>query len=80
MNNDGIVRKIDELGRIVMPVEIRRALGIAERDPLLIRIEEDEIILRKYEPVCIFCGENRDLAEFKGKTVCAACVREMNDN
>ena len=78
MQKTGIIRKVDELGRIVLPVEIRRTLGICERDPLQIRIEEDEIILRKFEPMCIFCGESRGLAEFKGKTVCSICIREMN--
>ncbi len=79
MDKTEMVRKVDELGRIVLPVEIRRTLGIGEREPLLIRIEEDEIILKKFEPICIFCGANRGLAEFKGKTVCATCVREMNN-
>ncbi len=78
MDKTGMVRKIDELGRIVLPVEIRRTLGIGERDRLLIRIEENEIILKKFEPMCIFCGENRSLVEHKGKTVCPACIREMN--
>ncbi len=78
MHNNGIVRKVDELGRIVLPMEIRRIMGIAERDSLVISLAENEIIIRKHEPICLFCGGNRGLREFRGKIVCADCVRDMN--
>jgi transcriptional pleiotropic regulator of transition state genes len=78
MHNNGIVRKVDELGRIVLPMEIRRIMGISERDSLVISLNENEIVIRKYEPICLFCGSNRNLHEFRGKTVCADCIREMN--
>ncbi len=78
MQNNGIVRKVDELGRIVLPMEIRRIMGIAERDALVISLNENEIVIRKYEPICLFCGSNRNLKEFRGKTVCADCIRDMN--
>ena len=78
MRNNGIVRKVDELGRIVLPMEIRRIMGIAERDALVISMNENEIVIRKYEQICLFCGSNRNLREFHGKTVCTDCIREMN--
>lgn len=78
MHNNGIVRKVDELGRIVLPIEIRRIMGIAEKDALVISMNENEIVMRKHEPICLFCGNNRALKEFRGKTVCADCIREMN--
>ena len=68
-----IVRKVDELGRIVLPVELRRILDIAEKDALEIYVDDNTIILKKYEPTCIFCGDSTDVSEFKGKNICAAC-------
>ncbi len=78
MRNNGIVRRVDELGRIVLPIEIRRIMGIAERDALVISMNENEIVMRKHEPICLFCGNNQGLREFRGKTVCKDCIREMN--
>ena len=78
MHNNGIVRKVDDVGRIVLPIEIRRIMGIAERDSLLISMNENEIVIRKHEPICLFCGSNRGLKDFRGKTICAECIREMN--
>lgn len=79
MKSTGIVRKVDELGRIVLPSELRKHMDIAERDALEFYIEGDTIILRKYEPACIFCGDARDVEHFKGKNVCKSCLREMAD-
>lgn len=79
MKSTGIVRKVDELGRIVLPVELRRTLDIAERDPLEIFVEGDTVILRKYQPTCIFCDETRGIVSFKGKNVCPSCVKKLND-
>ena len=78
MKSTGIIRKVDDLGRIVLPIELRRSLDIAERDELEIFMEGDRIVLEKYEPACIFCASDRDLAVFRGKNVCRNCVRAMN--
>lgn len=77
MKSTGIVRKVDELGRIVLPIELRRTLGIAEKDSLEIYVDEDSIILRKYAPACIFCGSADNIVQHKGKNVCGACVKEI---
>ena len=77
MKATGIVRRIDELGRVVIPKEIRRTLRIKEGDPLEIFTEGDEIILKKYQPGCIFCNDARNVTLFKGKLVCEKCLAEM---
>ena len=59
MKSTGVVRKMDDLGRIVIPIELRRTLDIAERDELEIYMENDRIILQKFEPACIFCGKRK---------------------
>lgn len=69
MKSTGIVRKLDELGRITLPIELRRTLGVSERDALEIFVEDDRIILTKYEPTDIFTGEKEDLYDFCGKKV-----------
>ena len=74
MKSTGIVRKVDELGRIVLPIEMRRTLDIAERDSLEIYVDGDKIILKKYQPACIFCENTRDIINFKGKNVCPDCI------
>ncbi len=78
MKSTGIVRKVDELGRIVLPIELRRTLDIAERDALEIYVEGTTIVLKKYEPACIFCGDSKNVTVFKGKSVCANCLKELN--
>ena len=77
MKSTGITRKVDDLGRIVLPIELRRTLDIAERDELEIFIEGDRIILKKYEPSCIFCNCVRGLTIYEGKNVCRDCIRKM---
>jgi transcriptional pleiotropic regulator of transition state genes len=80
MKSTGIVRKVDELGRIVLPIELRRTLDIAERDPLEIYTESnDTIILKKYQPTCIFCGESDGVRVYKGKNVCASCAKALSE-
>lgn len=74
MKSTGIVRKVDELGRIVIPIEMRRTLGISERDQLELFSETDNIILRKYSPACVFCGNTQNNREYKGKRVCLDCI------
>ena len=70
MKSTGIVRKVDELGRIVLPIELRRTLDISEKDTLEIYVEGSAIVLRKYRPSCIFCDSTRDVFQFKGR-ICA---------
>lgn len=77
MKSTGIVRKIDELGRVVLPIELRRNLGIAEKDPIEIYVDEDTIILKKYAPSCVFCNSSKDVVNYKGKNVCEKCIQEL---
>ncbi|MCL2164101.1 MAG: AbrB/MazE/SpoVT family DNA-binding domain-containing protein [Oscillospiraceae bacterium] len=77
LKSTGIVRKVDELGRIVLPIELRRTLDIEIKDPLEIYVEGDAVILKKYEPACVFCGETQDTVEFGEKTVCIKCTRAL---
>lgn len=74
MKSTGIVRKVDELGRVVIPIELRRTLNIEEKDSLEIYVDGDKIILRKYEPACIFCGNAAGVENFKGKKICRSCM------
>ena len=77
MKSTGIVRKVDELGRIVLPIELRRTLNIDEKDALEIYVDGASVILRKYEPSCVFCGAAGDVVSYKGKNVCRACQKAM---
>jgi transcriptional pleiotropic regulator of transition state genes len=79
MKSTGIVRKVDELGRVVIPIELRRTMDIAERDALEIFVEGSHIILKKYEPACIFCGQAKDVINYKGKNICPKCFEEMKN-
>ena len=78
MKSTGIVRSIDELGRIVVPKEFRKTLGISAGDPVEISSEGDKIILTKYSPVCHFCGGTESIVQFKEKNVCSACIEELS--
>ncbi len=77
MKSTGIIRKIDELGRVVLPIEIRHTLGIAHKDPIEIYVEGQNIILKKYQPSCVFCGEHMNTTTFKGKVVCENCLNDL---
>ena len=77
MKSIGIVRKIDELGRIVLPIETRRQLGLDAKDGVEIFVDEDKIILKKYAPACIFCNQSVDTVVYKGKNICAHCMAEL---
>lgn len=79
MKSTGIVRKVDELGRIVLPIELRRTLGIEEKDRIEISVDGESIILRKYQPACIFCDNAKDIINYKGKNICPDCIRAMNE-
>jgi len=77
MNATGIVRNLDNLGRIVLPIELRRTLDISAGDALEIYVDGASIILRKYQPACIFCGKSKGVRNFKGKNICADCLKEL---
>ena len=77
MKSTGIVRKIDELGRIVLPIEIRNTMDIKNRDAIEIFVDEDKIILKKYEPSCVFCNNAGNVTYFKGKLICADCLETL---
>mgnify|MGYP002516823314 FL=1 len=77
MKSIGIVRKIDELGRIVLPIELRNKMDINTKDSVEIFVDNDKIILKKYQPCCIFCGNADNVTMFKGKLVCRDCIEEM---
>lgn len=77
MKSTGIVRKVDELGRIVLPIELRRTLDIAERDPLEIYVDGATIILKKYQPACLFCDSADDVVVYQGKNICRECLEKL---
>ena len=77
MKSTGVVRQLDTLGRIVLPIELRRTMDIGVKDMLEIFVEGDEIILKKYQPSCIFCGNADNVTYYKGKLVCLDCIAEL---
>lgn len=77
VKSTGIVRKVDDLGRIVIPIELRRTLGIEIKDSLEIYVENDQIILKKYLPACTFCANASGITIFKGKNVCSECLVDL---
>lgn len=77
MKATGIVRNIDDLGRIVLPMELRRTLGINIKDPMEIFVEGDSIIIKKHQPNCIFCGSEKNVVSFKDKNICEVCKKEL---
>ena len=77
MKATGIVRPVDPLGRVVIPVELRRTLNIKTDDSLEVFVDGDFIMLKKYEPACIFCGNAKDVEHIHGKNVCRSCLDEM---
>lgn len=79
MKSTVIVRKVDELGRIVLPIEMRRTLDIGEKDALEIYVEGSSVILKKYKPSCVFCDATKDITVFKGKNICPKCLKELKE-
>ncbi len=77
MKSTGIIRKIDELGRFVIPMEMRNKLDISNNDSLEIYVEGTSIILKKHQPDCVFCGSSKTVINYKGKNVCEKCLNEM---
>ena len=78
MKSTGIVRPLDSLGRIVLPIELRRTMGMDVKDPVEIFVQGDRIVLRKYQPACIFCGSEKDLVEHGDYNVCRACIESLS--
>ena len=79
MKATGILRKVDELGRVVIPIELRNKLDIHEKDPLEIYVEGNDIILRKFQPNCIFCGNTKKLVPFNNKLICSKCHEKIKN-
>lgn len=79
MKSTGVVRKVDELGRIVLPIEIRKVLDINPKDAIEIFTDNDKIVLQKYAPACIFCNDTEDVIYFNGKRVCTACIKQLKE-
>ena len=77
MKSTGIVRQMDSLGRIVLPIELRRTLDIAQKDSLEIYVDDSAIILKKYQPSCIFCGNADNVIYFKDKRICSSCLEKI---
>lgn len=77
MKSTGIVRKLDNLGRIVLPIELRKTLKLADNDAVEIFTEGDNIILRKYETSCVFCGSTKNTSTFKDRCVCQKCIEKI---
>lgn len=79
MKSTGIVRKVDELGRVVLPIELRRTMGIAIKDPIEIFVDGHSIVLKKYGPSCIFCNSMDEIVYYKGKNVCKDCWDDIHN-
>ena len=78
MKSTGIVRRVDELGRVVIPIELRNKFDIKEKDPIEIYVDGSSIILKKYEPNCIFCGNSKNLISYKDKLICSKCAQKLS--
>ena len=78
LKSTGIVRQVDDLGRIVIPKELRKTMNIKRKDPMEIFVEENNIIFSKYKKGCLFCGEMGDTFEFKRVTICKKCLEKIN--
>lgn len=79
MKSTGIVRRVDELGRIVLPVELRRTLGIDDKDSLEIYVDNDSIVLKKYAPACIFCNSADAITQYMGRNICGECLKKLKN-
>jgi transcriptional pleiotropic regulator of transition state genes len=77
MKSTGIIRRVDELGRVVIPIEIRNQFNIVEKDPIEIYVDGSSIILKKFEPNCLFCGSNEDLLSYNDKLICSECAKKI---
>ena len=77
MKSTGIIRRMDELGRVVIPIEIRNQFNIAEKDQIEIYVDGSSIVLKKFEPNCIFCGNTKNLLEYHDKLICKDCSKKI---
>ena len=77
MKSTGMVRTVDHLGRIVLPIEIRKTMDIKEKDPIEIYTDDGKIILMKYHPACVFCNNADDVVYFSGKRICPECLKKI---
>lgn len=77
MKATGIVRKVDELGRVVLPIELRNKFNIQVKDPIEIFVDGNSIVLKKYEPNCIFCGSSKELISHHDKLICTKCIEKI---
>ena len=77
MKSTGMVRMVDHLGRIVLPIEIRKTMDIKEKDPIEIYTDENKIILMKYHPACVFCNNADNVVYFNGKRICEDCLKKI---
>jgi transcriptional pleiotropic regulator of transition state genes len=73
----GIIRQIDELGRIVIPIEIRKRFGLGEKDPLEISVRDEVILLSRPRSLCVFCGGSADIRQYRGRAICGTCIAEL---
>lgn len=78
MKSTGIIRRVDELGRVVIPIELRNKFGIVEKDPIEIFVDGTSIVLKKYEPNCVFCGTTKKLVSYSDKLVCSKCAEKIS--
>ena len=79
MKSTGIIRRVDELGRVVIPIEIRNQFSIAEKDPIEIYVDGKSIVLKKFEETCIFCGNTKNLLKYNGKLICENCSKNIGN-
>ena len=79
MKSTGIIRRMDELGRVVIPIEIRNQFNIAEKDPIEIYVDGSTIVFKKFEPNCLFCGNTKNLLEYKDKLICENCLKKISN-
>jgi len=79
IKSTGIVRKIDDLGRMVIPIELRKTMNISKKDPMEIFVDDDKIILKKYEPGCEICDSMKNLVEYEGHEICTDCINKLKE-
>ena len=79
MKSTGVVRPIDSLGRVVLPIELRKTLNLNSKDLLEIFLESDSIVLKKCQKSCIFCGQEKELTDFNDKFICKDCLKNIKD-
>lgn len=79
LKNTGIVRRVDEFGRISLPVEMRKNMGLEEKSPVEFFVDGNTIVIKKYCPSCVFCGESEAVVEYLGKLVCANCIKTLSE-